>query len=97
MHYIHKVVITDKGTIILIDVCDTWDNGIEGAYAFFDKATFEEQWSSICEEEDTPYSIEDIQEWGEDLESFTYWTVVSGNHRSADAALRNVMKAIKYL
>lgn len=90
-HYVHEVVITKNNTIILIDVADTFDEGIEGAYAIFDEDIFRNNW------EDPEYTIEDIKEWGEELGAFGDWEIVSSNHRSASVAEKKLRAAIKNL
>lgn len=91
INFLHEVVVTKNGTIVLIDVADTFDAGIEGAYAIFDEDSFRNNW------EDSSYTIEDIKEWGEELGAFTHWEVVSSHHRSIDAAERKLRAAVENL
>ena len=93
-HYVHEIVVTKKGTIILIDVADTFDAGIEGAYAIFDEDTFRQQWE---EDEENEFTLDDIKDLGEEYDAFSDWEIVSSHHRSYEAAEKAVMKAIKKL
>lgn len=90
-HYVHEIVITKKGTIILIDVSDTYDAGIEGAYAIFNEDIFRNGW------EGPTWTIDDVKEWGEELDAFDGWEVVSSHHRSVSAAEKKLRAAIKNL
>lgn len=90
-HFLHEVLMTKRGTIILIDIADTFDAGIEGAYAIFDEDTFRSNW------EDSNYTFEDIREWGEELNAFSDWEIVSSHHRSVDAATKKLFATIKNL
>ena len=96
-HYVHEMIQTPNGTIVMIDVADTWDCGWEGAYAIFDEDTFREWWKVTSEEAEDEYTIEDIEELGEEANAFRYWTVVSSHHRNPDVAERNVRKAVNKL
>lgn len=96
-HYVHEMIQTPNGTIVLIDVADTWDCGWEGAYAIFDEDTFREWWKVTSEEAEDEYTIEDIEELGEEAGAFNGWEVVSSHHRNPDVAERNVRKAVNKL
>lgn len=99
-HWMHEVVKTDKGTIILLDVANTFDCGWEGAYAIFDKETFRNWWDDYGNEDGiagTPYTFEDIQDWGEEADAFHGWTVVSNHHRKPEAAEKKLRKYIAAL
>ena len=95
-HYIHEVIRTEKGTFILIDVVNTPDCNWEGAYAMFDRRKFMEWWEFAMEEE-SPYTEQDIIEYGEDADAFYNWEIVSSHHRKPEAAEKNLLKAIKNL
>lgn len=90
-HYVHEIISTPNG-MVLIDVTNTPDCGWEGAYARFNEKTFNENW---CADDEAPYTMNDIIEWGEDLKAFDDMIVVSSHHRNPEAALRNVMKELK--
>lgn len=90
-HYVHEIVSTPNG-MVLIDVTNTPDCGWEGAYARFNEKVFNEKWYATGDE---PYNMEDIIEWGEEMEAFDDWIVVSSHHRSPEVALRNIMKELK--
>ena len=63
-HAVHEVVKTAKGTIVMIDVCDTFDCGWEGAYAIFDEEAFRDWWDDYGDEDGiagTPYTFENIK------------------------------------
>ena len=90
-HWMHEVVKTNKGTIILLDVAYTFDCGWEGAYAIFDEETFRSNW----DEDD--YTFDDICEYGEYLDAFEGWTVVSNFHRKPEAAEKKLRKYVAAL
>ncbi len=93
--YIHEVVITKNGTILLVDVCNTPDCDWEGAFAIFDEDTFRAAWENV---DDTgEYSIEDIKTWGEEFDAFNGWEVVSSHHRTPEAAEKKLRKYIANL
>lgn len=100
-HYVHEIVVTKKGTVILIDVANTFDAGIEGAYAIFDEEVFREWWNDEREEDDEYYdnwTLDDIKDWGEEeADAFGDWEIVSSHHRSYEAAKKAVLRAIKNL
>ena len=87
--YIHEVISTADG-LVLIDVTKTPDCGWEGAFAEFDEKVFSEKW---YEDGDEPYTMEDIMEWGEELGAFDNW-VVTGTGRTAQSALKNLIKKL---
>ena len=92
MEYLHEMLTAPDGTMIMIDVSNTWDAGWEGAYAVLDEETFRKAWESTCEDENTAYTAEDVEEWGEEWEAFDGWRVVSGHHRNPETAERNLRK-----
>ena len=90
-HYVHEVISTPNG-MVLIDVANTPDCGWEGAYARFNEKVFSDQWYA---NENEPYDIKDIIEWGEEFDAFNDWEIVSSHHRNPEVALRNIMKELK--
>ena len=94
-HYVHEVVITKIGTIFLIDVCNTFDCGWEGAFAIFDEDAFRAAWKE--NDDSGKYSIEDIKTWGEEFDAFNGWEVVSSHHRTPEAAEKKLRKYIANL
>ena len=99
-HAVHEVVKTAKGTIVMIDVCDTFDCGWEGAYAIFDEEAFRDWWDDYGDEDGiagTPYTFENIKDWGEEANAFHGWTVVSSHHRKPEVAERNLHKFVAKL
>jgi len=96
-HYIHEVVITPKNQIVLIDVADTPDCGWEGAYAIFDEEEFRDWWLNCNEGEGVPYTIDDVIEYGEEVNAFYGWMVVSNHHRTPEAAEKKLRKYIATL
>ena len=95
-HYTHEIYTSPIGTIMMIDVADTWDCDWEGAYAIFDEEVFRKWWEENAEDEDgAGYTFEDIEECGEMAGAFDGWEVVSSHHRKPEVALRNLMKAVK--
>ena len=102
MHYLHEVITTKKGTIVLLDIADTFDAGIESAYAILDKESFDKWWNDymVCDSDDcdTNWTLEDVEEYGEDeADAFSGWTVVSSHHRSVEAAEKKLLAAVKKL
>ena len=91
---LHKLFVSPSGKYYMLDVADTWDCGWEGAYAEFDEEIFNEAW---YQDGDTPPTVEDIENYGEDYGAFSGWIVVSSHHRSSDAAIRNLIRAVKKL
>ena len=87
-HYIHEVISTPKG-MVLIDVANTPDCGWEGAYSLFNEKTFAEQWDGEA------WDMNDIIEYGEELGAFEEWEIVSSYHKTPNAALKKLMAAVK--
>lgn len=92
-HYLHEVITTPKGNIVLIDVANTPDCGWEGAYSFFNEEKFREALHDWFKDDE--YTFEDICEYGEEADAFDRWEVVSSHHRKPETAERYLMKAIK--
>lgn len=96
-HYIHQIVRTAKGQLVLIDVAYTPDCGWEGAYAIFDEEAFRDWWFDWDEGEGHPYTNDDVMEWGEEADAFFGWVVVSNHHRTPEAAEKKLRKFISTL
>lgn len=94
-HFLHNVETMPDGTIVLLDVVDTGYCGWEGAYAVFDRETFEANWNETAEDNNAKYTMDDVAEWGEELDAFNCWEVVSSHHRTPTAAEKALRKYIK--
>ncbi len=90
-HYVHEVISTPDG-MVLIDVVNIPGCGWEGAYSRFNEKVFGEKWYVDSNE---PYDMKDIIDWGEEMEAFDDWIVVSSHHRNPEIALQNIMKELK--
>lgn len=99
-HFVHEIVKTGSGNIVMIDVCETPDCGWEGAYAIFDEEAFRDWWDDYGNEDGiagTPYTFENIKDWGEEADAFYGWMVVSNRHRKPETAERNLRKFVAKL
>lgn len=77
-HYMHELYLTEKAKLVMLDICDTPDCGLEGAYALFDQEAFEKAWYADTDE---PYYYKDVKECGEDFNAFSVWfPVVHGKN-----------------
>lgn len=98
-HMLHDIIITAKGTVIIIDIADTPDAGIEGAYAVITEEELQharEEWYEEGDGEDSEYTPT-VRELAEMCEETAYWEVVSNHHRTAAAAEKKLRRAIANL
>lgn len=96
-HYIHQIVCTAKGQLVLIDVAYTPDCGWEGAYALLDEEIFSDWWVEWNDGEVDSYTDDDIMEWGAEAEAFSDWVIVSNHHRTPEAAEKKLRKVVATL
>ena len=94
-HFLHTMETMPDGTLVMLDVVNTEYIGWEGAYAVFDRETFEANWAETAEDEDTSYTAEDVADWAEEMDAFTCWNVVSNRHRTPEAAEKALRKELK--
>ena len=95
-NYLHEVIITNKRTIIILDVSDTPDCGWEGAYSIIEENAFAEAWKN-CPDVNGEYTDDDIKEWAEELcgQWPAIWEIVSNHHRSPETAEKKLKAFIK--
>lgn len=95
-HMLHDTIITPRGTVIIIDIADTPDAGIEGAYAIITDEELQKAREEWYDEGDGEYEPT-VFELAEMCEETAYWEVVSSHHRTAAAAEKKLRRAIANL
>lgn len=97
IHYYHEIYKTKSNKFYLLDVCDTFDCGVESAYSALDAENFYKEYCKFFD--DPEYTQEEIENYGEEFGGFTNWCVFESHksERSVNAMIKRLKKYVDAL